>query len=70
MDFLIATDVAARVSIKYNSKLKSVPINIKLICSCRDDGGAISLLYFVFQGLDIIGVQTVINFACPRDLTR
>lgn len=27
-------------------------------------------LSMVLQGLDIIGVQTVINYECPRDLTR
>lgn len=40
------------------------------IYSVRAVDDPFSLFIFSFQGLDIIGVQTVINFACPRDLTR
>ena len=61
VDFLIATDVAARVSDV--SGLYGFRLFIDLI---KDNSlGMISML----QGLDIVGVETVINFECPRDIT-
>ncbi|KAK9164505.1 hypothetical protein Syun_005407 [Stephania yunnanensis] len=57
VDFLIATDVAAR----------KLPLDFVLPnCFISDD---ILQDDTLSEGLDIIGVQTVINFACPRDLT-
>lgn len=67
VDFLIATDVAARVSIR------SKQLIFKILFSVVSSYAFSPLEHcrvWSFQGLDIIGVQTVINYACPREIDR
>ncbi|RWW51779.1 hypothetical protein BHE74_00041846, partial [Ensete ventricosum] len=71
VDFLIATDVAARVNFaKYHND--SVLLSCDPLLETFGIDILLSKLMTIFyclleQGLDIVGVQTVINFACPRD---